>query len=45
MPLLMSADFFRVSNNLDPDQDRHTVHPDLGPNGLQRLPADDKRQG
>ena len=27
----------RVSNGLDPDQDRHSVGPDLGPNCLQRL--------
>ena len=32
----------RVSNNLDPDQDRQVVGPDLGPNCLQRLSADDK---
>ena len=25
------------SNNLDPDQDRHSVGTDLGPNCLQRL--------
>ena len=31
-----------VSNNLDPDQDRHTVGPDLCPNCLQRLSADNK---
>ena len=30
-----------VSNSLDPDQARHFVGPDLGPNGLQRLLADD----
>ena len=28
--------------SLDPDQDRHSVGPDLGPNYLQRLSADDK---
>ena len=36
-------DFFntiRVSNSLDPDQARHFVGPDLGPNCLQRLSAD-----
>ena len=27
----------RVSNGLDPDQDKHSVGPDLGPNCLQRL--------
>ena len=32
----------RVSNGLDPDQDRHSVGPDLGPNCLQRLSAVDK---
>ena len=32
----------RVSNGLDPDQDRHYVGPDLGPNCLHRLSADDK---
>ena len=32
----------RVSNSLDPDQDRHSVGPDLGPNCLLRLSADDK---
>ena len=26
----------RVSNGLDPDQDRHSVGPDLDPNCLQR---------
>ena len=31
-----------MSNGLDPDQDQHSVGPDLGPNCLQRLPADDK---
>ena len=33
---------FRVSNGLDPDQDLHSVSPDLGPNCLQRFTADDK---
>ena len=32
----------RVSNSLDPDQNRHSVGPDLGPNCLLRLSADDK---
>ena len=32
----------RVSNGLDPDKDRRAVGPDLGPNCLQRLSADDK---
>ena len=31
----------RVSNGLDPDQAQHFVGPDLGPNCLQRLSADD----
>ena len=30
----------RLSNTLDPDQARHFVVPDLGPNCLQRLSAD-----
>ena len=30
----------RVSNSLDPDQDGHSVDPELGPNFLQRLPVD-----
>ena len=32
----------RVSNSLDPDQARCFVGPDLDPNCLQRLSADDK---
>ena len=32
----------RVSNSLDPDQARRFVGPDLSPNYLQRLSADDK---
>ena len=28
-----------MSNSLDPDQDRHSVAPDLVPNCLQRLPG------
>ena len=31
-----------VSNCLDPDQERPSVGPDLCPNGLQRLSANDK---
>ena len=31
-----------VSNGLDPDQDQHSVGPDLGPTCLQMLSADDK---
>ena len=30
----------RMSNNLDPDQARRIVGPDLGPNCLQRFSAD-----
>ena len=30
----------RASNSFDPDQARHFVGPDLGPNCLQRLSAD-----
>ena len=33
----------RVSNCLDPDQDRRSVGPDLCPNCLQMLSIDDKR--
>ena len=29
-----------MSSCLDPDQDQHSVGPDLGPNCLQGLPAD-----
>ena len=32
---------FRNSNRVDPDQTQHFVRPDLGPNCLQRLSADD----
>ena len=32
----------RESNSLDPDQARHFVGPDLGPNYLQRLSAGDR---
>ena len=32
----------RVSNSLDPDQARRFVEPNLGPNCLQKLSADDK---
>ena len=47
---LLSTDFFqnflqehsiRVSNGLEPDQDWCFVRSDLGPNGLQRLSADE----
>ena len=33
---------FWVSNSLDSDQARHFVRPDMGPNCLQMLSADDK---
>ena len=32
----------RVSKSLDPDQAQCFVRPDLGPNGFQRLSADNK---
>ena len=35
----------RVSNRLDQDQARRFVGPDLGPNCLQRLSADDTTVG
>ena len=50
--LLSSADFLkkkmlaslrnaiRMSNSLDPDQGRHSLHPDQGPNCLQMLLQD-----
>ena len=51
MLLLLSAEFFNFNknfleyyqseNSLYPDQDQHPVGPDLGPNCLQRLAADD----
>ena len=42
---LWTLDFFntiRVSNRIDPDQARHFVGPDPGPNCLQKLSADNK---
>ena len=39
---LPSRNSIRVSNSLDPDQDRHYVRPDLSPNCLQRLSAGNK---
>ena len=33
-----------MSNSLDQDQARHIVRPDLGPNCLQKLSADDTRR-
>ena len=44
--MIFSIFFFKitiwVSNSLDPDQARHFIGLDLGPNCLQRLLADDK---
>ena len=44
--LTFSKKLFRntigVPNSLDPDEDRHSVPPDLDPNCLQMLSADDK---
>ena len=37
-------DNIRVSNRFDLDQVRHLVGPDLGPNCLQKLSADDTRR-
>ena len=39
---ILSVSNLSVSNGLDPDQDCHFVCPDLYPNHLQRLSADDK---
>ena len=36
-----TRNIIRVSNSLDPDQDRRSVGPDLAPNCLQMLSADD----
>ena len=33
-----------MSNGLDPDQDQHSVCPDMGPNCSQRLSADDHQK-
>ena len=33
----------RVSNSSDPDQARHYVGPDLGPNCLHKISADNRR--
>ena len=33
----------KVSNSLDPDQARHFVGPDLGPNCLQKLSEDESK--
>ena len=43
--IFFKINFFEISsesNSLDPDQARRFVGPDLGPNCLQRLSADDK---
>ena len=40
--ILSDRNTYRVSNNLDPDRDRHSVSPDLGPKCLQRLSAEDQ---
>ena len=50
MLLLSSDDFFKKknlsgSNNLDPNQDGHSVGPDLGPNCLQREVSADNKSG
>ena len=34
---ILFSNTIRVSNRLDPDQDQHSVGPDLGANCLQRL--------
>ena len=39
---IISVTHIKGSNGLDPDQGRHSVGPDLGPNCLQRISADDK---
>ena len=38
---IISGIQIRVSSSFDRDQGRHSVGPDLGPNCLQRLSADD----
>ena len=37
----MTSGYIRVSNRLDPDQARQIVRPDLDPNCLQRLSAEE----
>ena len=34
----------KASNSLDPDQAQHSVGPDLDPNCLQKLSADNTRR-
>ena len=41
--ILLGVITVTVSNNLDPDQARQNVGPDLGPNCLQRISADHTR--
>ena len=36
------CEHYQSFKSLDPDQDQPSVGPDLDPNWLQRLPADDK---
>ena len=53
MLLLSSTDFFQKFfqehyqsvKRFEPDQDQHSVGPDMGPYCLQRLSADDKSHG
>ena len=40
--LTFSKNSFRVSNNLDPSQDQHSMGPDSGSKLFERLSADDK---
>ena len=37
----INLNIIRMLNSLDPDQTQRFVEPDLGPNCLQRLSADD----
>ena len=39
---ILFQEHYQSVKQLDPDQDRHFVGPDLGPNCLQRLSADGK---
>ena len=43
--ILSGSRSIRVSNGLDPDQDQHSVGPDLGPKCLQRLVSADAKNG
>ena len=40
--LSATVNTIRVSNSLDPDKAQHSVGPDLDPDCLQRLSADNK---